>query len=214
MKKILALAILLNCIVAVHAQSSNPVVKAHKGGFGVKAGLNLSNLSGGYSSGELLKAPAHRLGPVLGVFYNLPLSAKLSFQPELSYSAEGANQDGVIGASNSYVLVYEEKYKFLNLPLMLQYNPGRFYLEAGPQIGFLLSAKEKNNHPGTGNPEEYDIKSSLKGTSFSLDFGAGYYFGSHFGIGARYALGLTELRSISGNGVKSNVLSLSALYKF
>jgi hypothetical protein len=167
MRKILSLAILLNCIVAVQAQSTKPTVKLHHGSFGVKAGLNLSDLTNGYVSGDLLKAPAHRLGPVFGVFYNLPLSSKLSFQPELSYSAEGANQDGVIGASNSYVLVYEEKYKFLNLPLMLQYNPGRFYLEAGPQIGFLMSAKEKNNHPGTGSATEYDIKSSLKGSATS-----------------------------------------------
>ncbi len=218
MKRTSLLILVLFSAFTVFAQSAKKTVNPFgKPSFGVKAGLNFSNLSSGYEIANYLKSPATRLGPVIGAFFNLPLGQHFSFQPELSYSAEGANQDGQLGASSTYVLIFETKLSYLNIPLLLQYHTGGFYLEAGPQLGFLVGANETNKHPGTGQPSETDLKGLLKGNAFSFDLGAGYYFGSHFGIGARYAIGLTDIRSSGSNinsPLKSNVLSFSLLYKF
>ena len=47
-----------------------------------------------------------------------------------------------------------------------------FSLEAGPQIGFLMSAKMKAE--SGGDSEEIDVKDDLKSIDFGINFGAGY----------------------------------------
>ena len=55
----------------------------------------------------------------------IPIANRFSFQPELLYSGQGSSVN----------------LNYLNIPLMAKYNLTKeFSLEAGPQIGFLLSA--------------------------------------------------------------------------
>jgi outer membrane immunogenic protein len=214
MKRFILVSILAIGVLSSQAQVSKMVQHVQKhGAFGVKAGLNLSDLSAG-QTGEEFSSPKMRLGLVLGAFYNIPLGERFAFQPELSWSAEGANQDGKLGANNTMVLVAEYKYKYLNVPLMLQYQPSRFYLEAGPQLGFLTSAKQTLHTFTNAGDVTTDVKGQMKGTNLSLALGAGYYFGKHLGVGARYAIGLTDVRTVSGAAQKGSVLSFSLLYKF
>ncbi len=62
-----------------------------------------------------------------------------------------------------------------------------FSIEAGPQVGFLMSAKVK------AEGEEEDIKDSVKGIDFGANLGIGYKLESGLNFGARYNLGLSNL---------------------
>lgn len=217
MKKIFALALLGSIILS----SSVMAQSASKQGFlwGVKLGANASDLTNGYVSSVpgLIKEPKLKLGTSFGFFFQAPVAPKLNIETGLEYSREGALQDAKIGqvTANNFVLYFTHKLTYLNLPVMLQYNgTGKgFYAEFGPQLGFLLGAKLKTENPG-GNTgaTETDKADKFKGTNFSLGAGAGYHFGTHFGVGLRYNLGLSKLSDEVPN-MKGNTLNISVRYR-
>ncbi len=182
---------------------------------GLKLGLNASNTSTGYGSGATFKDPGMKLGAAIGAFVQIPLENKLSLQPELLYSSEGSLQEGKIGSTGNYVTIFTNKLGYLNLPVMIQFNAtGKgLFAEAGPQLGFLLSAKVKNAFPASGVAAETDTKEFMKSTNFGLGFGIGYNFNEAFGMGARYVFGLSEVNEAIAD-MKVNTLSLGLHYKF
>ena len=194
MKKLLfAIAI---CTVSLAAQAQDKGVA-----FGIKAGPSFYNLNGDdFEEGDM------KTGFHAGVFVNIPLSSMFSFNPELLYNTEGSK----IEESGDKVTF---NLNYINLPLMLQYNnPGGFYAEFGPQIGFLMSAKAK--YEISGVEDEEDVKDELKGTSFSLGIGAGYDLPGGFGFGARYNLGLSSIGEADDDDTKSSGFQISLRYKF
>ena len=217
MKKILLAAALLGMTHCLTAQTST--AKKSNVRFGVKAGFNGSKTSNGFGTdASLFKSPAIRGTIYAGAFAQLPLAEKLTLQPELVYSPEGSLQEGKIGnpADNKYVLIFTTKLNYLNIPVMLQYHfngANGFYLEAGPQLGFLLSSKLVNANPVTGTPSETDLKSNTKGTNFSLCAGLGYNFKNGFGIGARYVAGLSNIRTAAPD-MKVNTIQAGVHYLF
>lgn len=145
--------------------------------FGFKAGLNSYNISN--NSGSSYNS---KLGLNIGMFGHIHLDKQLAFQPELVYSSQGAKYT-YLGTETTINLDY------INVPLLLQYMfENGFRLEAGPQVGFLVSAKSKTNNATT------DIKSSIKGIDLGLAIGLGYVdTKSGFGVDARYNLGLSNI---------------------
>ena len=91
---------------------------------------------------------------------------------------------------------------------MLQYHfIPEFHLEAGPQIGFLVAAKAKND----GN--SVNLKDDYKGVDFGLGFGLGYTFDMGLGIGARYNFGLTDVYDgNSDDSYKNSVAQFGVYY--
>lgn len=162
--------------------------------FGVKAGLNLSNLTGD-ATGTSIKA-----GFQVGGLVEIKTSEKFSIQPEIVYSMQGAKVDGG-----------KLEISYLNVPVMAKYFVAKgFSLEVGPQIGFLVSAKAKAD----GGVSE-DFKDSLKSTDFSLNLGAGYDVTENINLGLRYGFGLSNMSKISGDGtIKNSNIALAVAYKF
>lgn len=81
-----------------------------------------------------------------------------------------------------------------------------FYIETGPQIGFLLSAKSKSS---LGN---FDIKKDTRPVDIMLNFGLGYLHSSGIGVSARYGLGVTSVSK--DYDVKNAVISFGLFYVF
>ena len=81
-----------------------------------------------------------------------------------------------------------------------------FSLEAGPQIGFLLSAKAEGE----------DFKDYVSSTDFGFNLGAGYDFTENLSAGLRYNFGLTNINDFPNDDstVKNGVFSVSLGYKF
>ena len=155
--------------------------------FGAKAGLNVSNLS---NSDLNSKA-----GFYAGVFMNAPLSSQFNIQPELLYNGLGAKK-----GDNKLNLDY------ISVPVMFQYKATpEFFLEAGPQFGFLVSAKANS----------IDIKDETNSFDFGLGLGAGYWFTDKIGANARYVAGLTDIaKDNEGSAVKNNGFQVGLNYKF
>ncbi|PKB15906.1 porin family protein [Flavobacterium sp. 5] len=183
MKKILVLA-----VVTVLGFTN---VNAQKIKFGAKGGLNFASISGDNTKGSNTVTSFN-----FGLLSEIPISEKFSFQPELMYSGQGYSFD-----DNTVALHY------LNIPLMGKYYVAKgLSVEAGPQIGFLLSAKN----------EKTDVKDSFNTFDFGINFGLGYKLENGLNFGARYNLGLTNINNIddSSSKNKNGVFQLSVGYFF
>lgn len=181
--------------------------------FGIKAGMNVSSLS----TEEGLDDQKSKIGFNAGVFMNAPLAENFSIQPELLYSQYGDKANATI-AGNEYS--YARNLDYVTLPVMFQYNATpSFYLEAGPEFGLLVSAKNKvkNETSGQTVSESDNYKDDLNGFNFGLGLGAGYYFTPNVGLTARYVAGFTDIYKDgqnSGDAVKNNVFQVGLAYKF
>jgi len=162
--------------------------------FGLKAGLNISNISN-----SDLNSKAGFYG---GVFANIPVAQDFSVQPEVLYSGLGGKAKG-----NSNIKLNTD---YIAVPVMLQYNLiPNLYVEAGPQFGFLISAKGK----GTG--ASVDVKDNFKTFDFGLGLGAGYYFTQNIGVNVRYTAGISDVpKNNPGDASRNGVFQLGLAYKF
>lgn len=189
-------------VLNVNAQRSGDEMGASTEGvsFGVKAGLNLSNLK--ESGGGMSITYSSLANVTVGGYALFHLKPSFGIQGELLYSGAGAKVSG----SGKAVLSY------LYIPVLAKYtfaNSG-FGIFAGPQLGFLLSAKSKPDGGGST-----DVKDSFKSTDFSGILGADYTFGAGFNIGARYQLGLSDINnSGSGTTVKNTAFNITVGYTF
>ncbi len=171
--------------------------------FGIKGGANFSTISG---DADFDNANT-KTGFYAGLFMNAPLAESFSIQPEILYNNLGAKQE-VAGTDVKMNLDY------ISVPVMFQYNATpAFYLEAGPQFGFLTSAKLKAN-----DNESSDFKDNLNGFDFGVGLGAGYYFTPNIGLTARYVAGFTDILDEEAFGsdasAKNNTFQLGLAYKF
>ena len=183
MKKFLLLA-----VVTVLGFAS---VNAQEIKFGAKGGLNFATVTGDNTKGIDVVTSFN-----FGVVSEIPVSEKFSFQPELMYSGQGYSfNDNTIELS------------YLNIPLM-----GKYYLtkglsvEAGPQVGFLLAAKN----------EKTNVKDSFNTFDFGVNFGLGYKLDNGLNFGVRYNLGLTDINNVDNASAKNknSVFQVSVGYFF
>jgi opacity protein-like surface antigen len=182
MKKIVLSAVAVMVFGFTNAQSAK---------FGLKSGLNISNLTGDVSDNS------SKTGIALGATAEFKVSDKFAIQPELVYS--------MLGAKNS--LVNENlNLGYLNIPVMLKYYVAdKFSLESGPQIAFLLSAKAGST----------DVKSEVNSTDFGFNFGGGYDFTKNISAGVRYTAGLSSIAKDSGSDkVHNSNFAIALAYKF
>jgi len=169
-------------------------VNAQEVKFGIKGGINFTTVLG--TDYEGLKTSFH-----FGAASEIILSDNFSVQPELLYSSQGSRYEETYEFLG---FIEEEKVdidlNYLNIPIMAKFYPvGGFNIEAGPQIGFLLSAKTdfSFNENGDITSGSDDLKDHLKGIDLGLNLGLGYKFTNGFNLGARYTFALTDINDSS-----------------
>ena len=161
--------------------------------FGLKGGINISSLK--VDGGQDYDA---KPGIHIGGLAHVHISRHIAIQPELLYSTQGG-KDGN----------FKFKFDYINIPLLLQIMTGSgFRIETGPQLGFMVSGKQKD-----GDIEE-DIKDELSTIDVSWAFGAGYLTSSGFGLDARFNLGLTNVNEDDFPEVKNRVFQVGVFYQF
>jgi len=207
MKKLLLSIITLTFMLQANAQEGTIQ-------FGAKAGLNLTTLNGD------IEGAKGRTSFHLGGMAEIPITNKLSIQPELLFSSQGAKTEGA-------TLVFN----YLNVPVMAKYYvTNELSLEAGPQIGYLLSANLKYETSGDNNPgpntteersstkaaEKEDVKDDVKSIDFGINFGLGYKMENGLNFGLRYNLGLANANNFenSSQEFKNGVFQISVGYFF
>jgi long-subunit fatty acid transport protein len=170
--------------------------------FGAKAGVNFSDITGNEVDSFGGRTSFH-----LGAVAEIMVSDMFAVQPELIYSSQGSDYDESEFSGTV-------KLDYLNIPVMAKYYVAEgFSVEAGPQVGFLLSAKDDY-----GDGEE-DIKDFVKGTDFGVNLGLGYKMENGLNFGARYNLGLSDNLDVDdfeaeGAEYKNSVIQISVGYFF
>lgn len=138
----------------------------------------------------------------MGGVANIGISDKFSVQPELLYSAQGAKM-----SFEGFTAKYN--FDYINIPVLAKFMVTEgISIEAGPQVGFLVSANAK------ADGESNDLKDELKGTDFSGVVGLGYEMDSGLNFAARYNLGFGNIVESGEGDLKNNVIQLSIGYMF
>jgi hypothetical protein len=173
----------------------------------VKGGITVANVTGRDAEGT--KSLAGFNG---GIQAAVKLVPSFYIKPELSFSAQGAKVPVEIQGDGGQATTMEGKthLNYLNLPLQVEYMRNRFFVEAGPKLGYLLSAKLK----GVG--ETADLKEDFKKIDFGAVVGAGYVSKWNIGISARYEHGFSSIaKQYEGETdakVHNSVFSLGLFY--
>jgi len=189
-------------ILAAIAVMAFGFANAQQTRFGIKGGLNMSTVVGGDVDNTKSLVGFH-----VGGFAEIHVVEKFFIQPELLFSTQGTKFDGPFGED------YDTKLNYLNIPVLAKYYivDKKFSVEAGPQLGILLSAKVDGE----------DIKDFTRSVDLGFNIGAGYNFTDNLSIGLRYTLGLSPLsdKDIDNeddyyDSAKNSNLALSLAYKF
>jgi len=163
MKRTLLLLSALLLAATAHAQ------------FGVKAGINAAVLDGENLGSTSTKYKTYYHA---GLLYEAKVLGPVSIQPELLYSLQGSSIRTAIGN-------YDARLHYLNLPVLAKVTVGPVFVEAGPQLGFLVANEEANQVGGGGGYR-------FRRTDFTLAAGGGLKLGNLL-LGARFNAGLNDI---------------------
>lgn len=137
---------------------------------GVKAGLNVANVSG------IEVDKSARLGIHGGLLAEVGISKKVFFRPEALFSVKGYRY---------YSTDLDDKdtisYNYISVPLIIGFRPAEnLAILLGPEFNFMTSAKIKFD-------ESNDISNLFKKFDIAADLGIAYYFTRNFGAELRYS---------------------------
>ena len=162
---------------------------------GAKGGINfsdVSNLSG-----------SNRVSGHLGLFAHKTLDPHWCIQPELLYSWQG--QKFPLG-NDEHTLALD----YIQIPVMVQYFPiKQLYVEFGPQLAFLTSAKVKMS-----DGSKVEIDDHYSAADFSINVGLGYMATQKLGIYARYVAGVTDITTDDNTDRHNRVGQIVLSYRF
>ena len=135
---------------------------------GIKGGLNMYNINNDNNTSY-----DQRTGYNFGLLGHIHRNSEWAFQPELVYSAQGAEN---------------HKLGYINIPVLIQYMfDNGFRIQAGPQAGFLVSSDNDIDY----NPIDLALSA---GVSYVLP-------STGFGFDLRYNHGFSDINK--SNDVKS-----------
>jgi hypothetical protein len=176
--------------------------------YGIKGGLNISELlssNGGimYVDGQAQVARNFPLAGVnAGVFASDSLSKKLSLQPEILFSAQGTRDRPQSGYS--ITATERSRFNWINIPVLIKYHiPSGFFIETGPQVGFLVSAKISEFVVGSRYTDFFFIRDQYKLADFGWALGTGYVSSYNLGFDIRYVQGFTNISNVSASGMQN-----------
>lgn len=213
---------------------------------GVNGGVSIPHLR---SSGdnEISKDYASRLAANFGVFADFGITEKFSVKTDIQYSGQGGKRQGMQPVTNipaalaqqipPGMMLYanfnnQSVLNYLDIPVMTKYSWGnklKYYLNAGPYCGILLSARQKTDgnsqlffdKGGTqplsiqGQPlpaqsfnANTDIKKDINPVNFGITggVGLGYALGAsgEIDLDVRAAYGLTTIQKDTQTNGKSH----------
>ncbi|KFC20052.1 porin family protein [Chryseobacterium sp. FH1] len=160
--------------------------------FGVKGGANISTISKERSWDDTNA----RLGYYVGAYMHAPINSIFSIQPEVLYNSVGVKYENG-RASHTLGLDY------VSVPIMFQFELiPKFYVEAGPQMSFLIGNSDRNKTDDVVTIKKYRNNSNYNNFDLSGGVGLGFRI-NNITIGARYLVGFTDIKK-SGSTTWSN----------
>jgi hypothetical protein len=142
--------LLLSATAALLVAAAAPAAHAQGVRFGVKAGANLSNLSGDLVNQDQYK---NRFGFQGGIMVNFGLGDIISIQPEVLYSQKGfkyADQQFTV-LGNTYRNTGNVRYDYLDVPVLVRVRAAGIFFEVGPQYSYLMNVSTNREQTLNGN---------------------------------------------------------------
>jgi hypothetical protein len=186
--------------------------------FGVKAGLNLSNVIFKSDAADFMVVPGFHAGATA----EFQLNRVFLFETDLLFSSRGYRES----YENQYVqFKTETHYYYLEVPLKAKAffsTPFMtFSVFAGPYIGLGICGNDKGKESSNGETTSWSDKIAwgsgqtdlFKRLDYGLVFGAGVQL-KHVEFSLSYGLGLANIASLSALKMHNRVIEFSAGYKF
>ncbi|ESU22928.1 hypothetical protein FEDK69T_17070 [Flavobacterium enshiense DK69] len=186
MKKVILTVAAVFAFGFANAQDKSASSDAIK--FGVKGGVQFTNFNADFDTDG-------KTGFYVGGLADFTVSEKFHVQPELLFSAEGAETTDGFDLGISY----------LRVPVMAKYYVMEgLNIQAGPEVAFKVATAE-------------DIVDDFtKSVDFGLGFGAGYEMTNGLMFDARYNLGLSDINDVDGDpdSIKNTGFQIGLGYRF
>lgn len=192
---------------------------AQQTSYGIQAGTNYARFTPRFPAPNNEDISfSGKVGFYLGGYANIELSEKIRVQPSVIFASQGSNfKNEGLRLSNGTTADFESRIieSTIIIPIAVQnYISQKFYIEAGPQIGYIFDLKDKiivNTVPGStigtfGNLSETNYDKF----DFGLFVGLGYKLSDNFGLNSRYYFGVIE----RGSALKSSILNIGIEYSF
>lgn len=175
---------------------------------GVKTGVNVATIQF-HMEGQNSSA---RFGVYAGGFLEAKLNSRLFIRPEVTYSGKGYR----------FTFLSQEKetaqFNYLTVPLLLGFRAThRLLVMIGPEFGYLLSAKLKDN-------STEDFTERFKRFDKGIDLGLAFRFANHLAAELRYNYGLKGIQEgyytdqngnrTTFNTASNRVLQIGLSYSF
>ncbi|HMK18630.1 MAG TPA: OmpA family protein [Chitinophagaceae bacterium] len=156
-----------------------------KTSFGIKTGVNVSNLNLSGNSSDLIKSD-FRTGFVAGAFVNIPIRKfHITLQPEFLYSSMGGDLTTELKEKKNF------RFNYFSIPILIKYQfSKKFVAFAGPQFDAILYAEESNKFG------EFDITGSAEEFDAHITGGLEYWIGKDIMLSGRYMYGFYEVHNI------------------
>jgi hypothetical protein len=207
-RKIILASLVLTFMGYTNTNAQSNVTK-----FGVKGGVNFSNLYTDNADDENVLT-----GFNIGLYAKVPVTNSISIQPEVYYTGKGAE----VVYNNAFASgTAKFKLNYIEVPVMLVANVTKnFNVQVGPYAGYLISGKT-TNESGT-----YNFQDNINTDDFNkIDAGVAAGLGIDLetvSFGVRYNYGLTKVgkeRNYSGTNYtfpdgKNSVLSFYGAFSF
>jgi len=181
--------------------------------YGVKAGLNLANISEKSSLGSENEGKTSKIGFHFGGTAEFPASEAVSVQTGLLFSSKGY-KISLEGASGSMNVNYLEIP--INTIYKIEIGSSKLCLSAGPYLAYAVSGSAKLGDLELDVNIGSDDTDTFKALDYGLNIGAGVELNDKITIGLQYGIGLANISSYTGYGssAKNNVFGISVGYMF
>jgi opacity protein-like surface antigen len=154
--------------------------------FGVKGGMNMSNISGNDVEGT-----DANMGMAAGAYATISLLPSIAIQPEIIYSQKGWKESGEI---LGYAYEGTSRINYMEIPVLAKISFGAIvkpYILAGPYFATRLSSTAEITIGGSSTSG--DIDEAIKSSDMGLTFGAGVQTPVKLSLEARYSMGLSSI---------------------
>ncbi|GAB2552366.1 porin family protein [Rufibacter soli] len=166
--------------------------------FGIKGGVNYSNLSGDLKDESRYN---NKIGFAGGLYFNAPVVGDFfSIQPEILYSNKGYKYDDneqttLLGREYRYEGT--SNFNYIDVPVLAKIKAGPLFLEAGPQVSYLINVNDKTKTYVDGKLQDRTVSEKSKEgySDFEVGYAAGVGFATQSGVslGLRYNGAFTDL---------------------
>lgn len=164
--------------------------------FGVKAGLNLSNVYD--SQGDQFTTDG-KFGFAAGGFVAIPIGTYLGIQPEILFSQKGFQASGnVLGLAYKF----NRTLNYIDVPIFFAVKPSEFFtILVGPQYSYLVKQSDRFSSSAISSDQEHDFSNNnIRKNTLCFIFGGDVTI-QHIVVGLRAGW---DVMNNNGDGTSTN----------